>query len=87
MPAACPAAGERGHRRDGAEPSGLEIAPGEDGEHAGQGERGRDIHAADGRVGDRGAHEDGVGLAGQVHVVGEAAASGEERSILAAPPA
>ncbi len=81
------AAGEGGGGRDRAQPGRDEIAPGEDREHAGQGDGAARVHPADDAVGPRRAGERGVDLAGPIHVVGEAAAAGEERPVLAAPPA
>ncbi len=81
------AAGEGGGGRDRAQPRRDRVAPGEDREHAGHGARPARVHGADEAVGRGGARERGVGLAGQVHVVGEAAAAGEEGAVLAAPPA
>jgi hypothetical protein len=81
------AAGERGGGGDRAEAGRGQIAPGEHGEHPGPGEGGGGVHAADVRVGEGGAHEGGVGRPRPVQIVGEAPASGQERAILATPPA
>ncbi len=81
------APGEGGGGRDRAQSRRDRVAPGEDREHAGHGERPARVHGADDPVRGGGAGERGVGLAGQVHVVGEAAAAGEERTVLAAPAA
>jgi hypothetical protein len=63
---------------------GGDVGSGEHGEHAGGPRRGRDIHRPDARVGVRRAHDDGVGLPRQAHVVRVAAEALEEAGILQA---
>jgi len=58
--------GEGGGGRDRAQSGRSRIAPGEDREHAGHGERPTRVHAADDAVGRGGAGERGVDLAGHV---------------------
>ncbi len=62
---------------------GNEIAAGEHGEHAGHRQRRRRVDAADARMRVRRAHHDGIGLAGQAHVIGIVALAGDEAQVLA----
>jgi hypothetical protein len=69
---------------DRLEPVSQEIAPREHGEHVRRRHRGRDIDCLDARMGMGRTHHHGVGLSGQVDVVGVAAVAGDEAEILLA---
>ena len=68
-----------------AEPVRRAVRPGEDGEHAGQGERRARVDRDDPRVRMRRTHHRGVDLARQGEVVGETAPAGQQARILPAP--
>ena len=65
-----------------AEPVGNHVVAGEDGDHARRRGRGLRIDGPDLRVGVRRAHEHGVGLPREVHVVDEAALSAQQPRVL-----
>ena len=68
-----------------AEPVRRAVRSGEDGQHAGQGERRARVDRDDPRVRMRRAHHRGAGLAGHGEVVGEAAPTGQQARVFPAP--
>ena len=78
------AAGKHRDRRDRAEPVGRRILAAVDAEHARHRARRREIDRADRRMADRRAHEHAIGLVRHGQVVGEPAAAGQQRLVLAA---
>src|SRR5947207_1235116 len=66
------------HTFDGGAPAG------EDGDHAGRGERRGDLDTSDARVRVRRTYEGGIHLAGQVDVVAVAARAGEQARVILA---
>ena len=70
--------------RDGFQTVAQRVGAGEHGEHAGERERLRGVDRDDARVRVRRAQHGGPGLAGEVDVVAEAAAAGEQARVLLA---
>jgi hypothetical protein len=64
---------------------GRGVVPGQHQQHAGRGARGLDIQRQDAGMRMRGAQDRQMRLAGQVHVVGVAPATGEEAHVLLPP--
>jgi hypothetical protein len=68
--------------RDRLKAVGHEVAAGEQRQHARDRHGGGDVDRADARMGVGRTHEHGVGLSGQVYVVGVAALAGDEAQVL-----
>ena len=69
---------------EGAVIGGGEVGAGPDAEHAGHRLGGRGVDAADDAVGMAGAHDPGIGLAGQVEIVGVFALAAHQRVVFLA---
>src|ERR1700739_4650787 len=81
-----PAWGTRsvGEMRNDFQPVGAGILPGENGDHAGHGARGRGVDGTDRGMGMRRSQHRAIDLAGKIEIVAVATSSGQDAQILLA---